>query len=126
MQVVEAYQLKKQIDQQASTRWRSTRQPTTTRTRLCRIPRLTPALDFYDEYVWSSRGGTQEVKHTYTTTYDEVYSTTTVTTNTPEKIVFNIKLIAPTVTIFDYQAHLVYHHQGHHEVQLQHHRHLFV
>ena len=33
---------------------------------------LTPALDFYNEYVWSSRGGTQEVKHTYTTTYDEV------------------------------------------------------
>ena len=26
---------------------------------------LTPGLDFYNEYVWSSRGGTQEVKHTY-------------------------------------------------------------
>ena len=36
----------------------------------------TPALDFYNEYVWSSRGGTQEVKHTYATSYDEVYTTT--------------------------------------------------
>ena len=38
-------------------------------------PALTPALDFYDEYVWSSRGATQEVKHTYTTTYEEVLTT---------------------------------------------------
>ena len=37
---------------------------------------LTPGLDFYNEYVWTARGGTQEVKHTYTTTYDEVYNTT--------------------------------------------------
>ena len=41
---------------------------------------LTPGLDFYNEYVWTARGGTQEVKHTYTTTYEEVLTTTTSST----------------------------------------------
>ena len=45
--------------------------------------RLTPGLDFYNEYIWTARGGTQEVKHTYTTSYDEVYNTTSGNTNAP-------------------------------------------
>ena len=40
---------------------------------------LTPGLDFYNEYIWSSRGGTQEVKHTYSTSYEEVHTMTTAT-----------------------------------------------
>ena len=76
MQLVEAYQIKKQIDQQAF----NTLAIYNTVNNDAQDgspdslpdPSLTPALDFYDEYVWSSRGAIQEVKHTYTTTYEEV------------------------------------------------------
>jgi hypothetical protein len=92
MRVVEAYQIKKQIDQQAfnalalyaTAYGRQTSLPDTT---------LTPALDFYNEYVWSSRGGTQEVKHTYTTNYEEVYLTTK-TESLDVKVDFNAKFSA--------------------------------
>jgi hypothetical protein len=71
MRVVEAYTLKRQIDQEAFT---ALAQYKTEYGKQADAsdPVLIPALDFYNEYVWSSRGGTQEVKHTYTTTYDEV------------------------------------------------------
>jgi hypothetical protein len=92
MRVVEAYQIKKQIDQQvfntlalyASAYGSQNALPD---------PTLTPALDFYNEYVWSSRGGTQEVKHTYTSTYEEVYVTTK-TESLDVKVDFNAKFSA--------------------------------
>ena len=90
MRVVEAYQIKKQIDQEAfnalalyQTAYQNKKDPND--------PSLTPGLDFYNEYVWSSRGGTQEVKHTFSTTYDEVYTTTKIDTNVQE-LNFNVKL----------------------------------
>jgi hypothetical protein len=100
MRVVEAYQIKKQIDLQAYNSlalYQAAYQNNDT------LPdnTLTPGLDFYDEYLWSARGGTQEVKHTYTTTYDEVYTTTTVNTNVPSKNTFNAKLTATTLTILN-------------------------
>jgi len=73
MRVVEAYQLKKTIDQQAFNAL-ALYQSAYTTTSSPDNPSLIPALDFYNEYVWSSRGGTQEVKHTYATTFDEVYT----------------------------------------------------
>lgn len=74
MRIVEAYKLKKQIDQQSMNAvalyhslYDARGNPNDSR--------LMPALDFYNEYVWSAQGGTQEVKHTYSTSYNEVYST---------------------------------------------------
>lgn len=101
MRIVEAYKLKKQIDQQAFNAMALYQSaynasgggdPSDSR--------LTPGLDFYNEYLWSSKGGTQEVKHTYTTTYDEVYTTTTVNT-TVANIAFNVKLNATAITVID-------------------------
>ncbi|MBS1854108.1 MAG: hypothetical protein JST11_01990 [Acidobacteria bacterium] len=90
MKVVEAYRLKKQIDQQAfnaialyQTAYDTQESPTDSS--------LTPGLDFYNEYVWSSRGGTQEVKHTYATSYDEVYTTSSSNSLTT-KMKFNVKV----------------------------------
>lgn len=89
MRVVEAYKSKKQIDQQASnaialyrTAYDTQENPTDSS--------LTPGLDFYNEYVWSSRGGTQEIKHSYTTSYDEVYTTSNSSSLT-SKMKFHIK-----------------------------------
>ena len=103
MRVVEAYQVKKQIDQQAFNTL-ALYQTAYNNGDSLPDPTLTPALDFYNEYIWSARGGTQEVKHTYTTSYDEVYTTTTVTTKVPSKNVFDIKLTASTLTIFDIKS----------------------
>ena len=100
MRVVQAYQIKKQIDLQAFNTL-ALYQTAYNNSDSLPDPTLTPALDFYNEYVWSARGGTQEVKHTYTTSYDEVYTTTTVTTKVPTKNIFDIKLTASTLTIFD-------------------------
>jgi len=90
MRVVEAYRLKKQIDQQAynalalyQTAYNTQESPTDSS--------LTPGLDFYNEYVWSSRGGTQEVKHTYSTSFDEVYTTSS-SSSLSTKMAFNIKV----------------------------------
>jgi hypothetical protein len=90
MRVVEAYKLKKQIDQQAfnalalyQTAYNTQGSPADSS--------LTPGLDFYNEYVWSSRGGTQEVKHTYATSYDEVYTLTNMQT-TAHNQGYNLKL----------------------------------
>ena len=101
MRIVEAYKLKRQIDQQAfnalalyQSQYNEQAWPTDSR--------LTPGLDFYNEYIWSARGGTQEVKHTYTTTYDEVYSTTSGNT-TVFNGNFNIKLNAAALTIIDFK-----------------------
>ncbi|HVH76575.1 MAG TPA: hypothetical protein VM755_16790 [Stellaceae bacterium] len=99
MRVVEAYRMKKQIDQEAfnalalyQAAYDTQDSPTDSS--------LTPALDFYNEYVWSSRGGTQEVKHTYTTSYDEVYTTTTENSSST-KFNFNVKLHAFGIGILD-------------------------
>lgn len=99
MRIVEAYQLKKKIDQEAfnaialyQAAYNTQDSPTDSS--------LTPGLDFYNEYVWSSRGGTQEVKHTYTTSLDEVYTTSTVSTQV-FKLKFNLKLCVFGATIVD-------------------------
>ena len=99
MRIVEAYQLKKKIDQEAlnaiaiyQSAYNTQDSPTDSI--------LTPGLDFYNEYVWSSRGGTQEVKHTYTTSLDEVYTTSTVSTQV-FKLTFNIKLIVFGAKVLD-------------------------
>lgn len=105
MRVVEAYQIKKQIDQESSntlavyqTAWNGGK-PTDSPTN----SNLIPALDFYDEYVWSSRGGTQEVKHTYSTTFDQVYTTSTVTTNI-QQATFNLKVTAAFFVVGNIQG----------------------
>jgi hypothetical protein len=99
MRIVEAYKLKRQIDQEAftalalyRTQYDAQASPNDSR--------LTPGLDVYNEYVWTARGGTQEIKHTYTTTYDEVVSTSTIKSTAPG---FNIKLrlVAGAVKIAD-------------------------
>ena len=99
MRVVEAYKLKKQIDQQAfnalalyQSAYNTTSSPTDAT--------LTPALDFYNEYVWSSRGGTQEVKHTYATTFDEVYTVTS-GNSLSTSMKFHLKVYVFSVTVLN-------------------------
>ena len=99
MRVVEAYRLKKQIDQETfnaialyQTAYNAQGSPTD--------PSLVPALDFYNEYVWSSRGGTQEIKHTWATSYDEVYSANTFSTSSLT-MNFNVKLHIFGATVLD-------------------------
>ena len=103
MQVVEAYQVKKQIDQQAFNSLALYNAKYNPQPGKFPDPSLTPALDFYDEYVWSSRGATQEVKHTYTTTYEEVH--TTVNSHTfANTLTFNMKIAAMFITALDFSA----------------------
>jgi hypothetical protein len=92
MRLVEAYQLKKQIDQQAFNAMALYKSAYANQGALP-DPTLTPGLDFYNEYVWTARGGTQEVKHTYTTTYEEVL-TTTQSSTLDVKVDFNAKVAA--------------------------------
>ena len=99
MRVVEAYKLKKQVDQQAynalalyQTAYNTNDSPTDSS--------LTPGLDFYNEYIWSARGGSQEVKHTFATSFDEVYTTSTASKSS-SKIAFNIKLSAFGIPVVD-------------------------
>ncbi len=99
MRIVEAYALKRQIDQQAynalalyQSAYNNRISPDD--------PRLTPGLDFYNEYIWSSKGATQEVKHTYGTSYDEVYSTSDVN-SIALGLTFNVKLTCVAVTVVD-------------------------
>jgi hypothetical protein len=106
MRIVEAYRLKRQIDQQAfnalaiyQSQYNDQAWPTDSR--------LTPGLDFYNEYLWTARGGTQEVKHVYTTTYDEVYSATSGNTAVANAN-FNIKLAAVTLTVIDFKFAYTY------------------
>ena len=101
MRVVEAYQIKKQIDQQAynalalyQTAYSTQDSPSDSS--------LTPGLDFYNEYVWSSRGGTQEVKHTYTTSFDKVYTTTNAN-SADAKYSFNLKFGSTALTVVDFK-----------------------
>jgi hypothetical protein len=100
MRLVEAYQLKKQIDQQSlnamaifNSVYNQVSVPPSN-------PSLTPSLDFYNEYVWSSRGGTQEVKHRYTTSYSEVMSNSS-STGSVENTNFNIKLSVSGIFILN-------------------------
>lgn len=102
MQLVEAYQIKKQIDQRVfnslalyNTAFQSTEG--------LPDPSLTPSLDFYDEYVWSSRGATQEVKHTYTTNYEEVLTTGNSHT-VGNSVTFNCKIKGLWITVLDLSA----------------------
>jgi hypothetical protein len=107
MRVVEAYKLKRQVDQeafQALALYQSQYDDHKSDDDAKSPPkdsRLTPGLDFYDEYIWTARGGTQEVKHTYTTSYDEVYNTTSGSTSVAN-LNFEMKVGGPGgVTIND-------------------------
>ncbi len=105
-EVVEAYQVKKQIDLQAFNTLALYQTAYNNTNETLPDPTLTPALDFYDEYVWSSRGGTQEVAHLHHHLRrglldDHRYH------QYPEKYVFNIELIATTAHHLRYQVHLV-------------------
>ncbi len=106
MRIVEAYKLKQQIDQEAFNalalyyaQYQAKAWPTDSR--------LTPGLDFYNEYVWTARGGTQEIKHTFTTTYDEVY-TATDSNSGAANVNFNIKLGAAALTVIDFKFAYTY------------------
>jgi hypothetical protein len=92
MRVVEAYQIKKQIDQDAFNTM-ALYQSTYDAQGALPNPDLTPGLDFYNEYLWSARGGTQEFKHTYSSTYEEV-SVMTKSTSYDVKLDFNAKFMA--------------------------------
>jgi hypothetical protein len=101
MRVVEAYQIKKEIDQQAynalalyQTAFNTQDSPFDSS--------LTPGLDFYNEYVWSSRGGTQEVKHTYTTSFDNIYTTTNAN-SADARFSFNLKFGSTAITVVDFK-----------------------
>jgi len=105
MRLVEAYQLKKQIDQQAfnamalyASTYNGGNNPGS-------LPNnaLTPGLDFYNEYVWTARGGTQEVKHTYTTNYEEV-NVATQTSSLDVKLDFNAKFTAGGMQVLGLQG----------------------
>jgi hypothetical protein len=61
---------------------------------------LNTGLDFYNEYVWSSRGGTQEIKHSITSTFDQVYTANNLSSNS-SKTNFELKLAAAFLTVFD-------------------------
>lgn len=89
MRVVEAYQTKKQIDQNAFNTLALYQAIYDTQGALP-DPTLTPGLDFYNEYLWSARGGTQERKHTYASSYEEV-SVMTKSTSYDIKLDFNAK-----------------------------------
>jgi hypothetical protein len=99
MRLVEAYQVKKQIDQQA---FSTLALYNTAFGESQKLPdaALTPALDFYDEYIWSSRGAVQEVKHTYSTTYEEV-QTASFSTTDENKLTFNAKLTGMYVSLLN-------------------------
>ncbi len=130
MRVVEAYKLKRQIDQEAFSalalyQTQYNREHDDQASTAPTDSRLTPGLDFYNEYIWTSRGGTQEVKHTYTTTYDEVYNTTSGNT-TAWNLNFEVKLDAVAVHHRRHQGRLHQHRQVRGQVQLQHHRHHVV
>ncbi len=99
MQVVEAYQMKKQIDQETFTAI-AAYQTAYNKQGLPDDTSLLPPLDFYDEYVWSSRGATQEVKHTYSTSYEEVYTTETLS-KVSAKVTLNAKLYGACITWMD-------------------------
>ena len=102
MQVVEAYQLKKQIDQETFTAIGNYQTAYCTQV-APDCTGLLPALDFYNEYVWSSRGGVQEIKHNYQTSYQEVYTTNSII-NDAQKYVLNAKLYGVTITWVDLTA----------------------
>jgi hypothetical protein len=102
MKVVEAYALKRQVDQQAltalaryQTAYNAQGDPNDSS--------LTPGLDFYNEYIWSSQGGTQEVKHTFTTSFDQVYATTTATSR-KDSTPFNIKFTLFGIVMLDLKS----------------------
>ena len=64
---------------------------------------LTPGMDFYNEYVWTVRGGTQEVKHTYATNYEEV-NVATKTSSLDVKLDFNAKFTAGGMQVLGLQG----------------------
>ena len=105
MRVVEAYQFKKQIDQNAFNAMALYASTYNGGNNPGGLPNnaLTPGLDFYNEYVWTARGGTQEVKHTYTTNYEEV-QVTTKTSTLDVKVDFNAKVSAGGSQVLNLQG----------------------
>jgi hypothetical protein len=105
MRLVEAYQLKKQIDQNAFNAMALYASTYNNGNNPGSLPNsaLTPGLDFYNEYVWTARGGVQEVKHTYTTNYEEV-QVTTKSSSLDQKLDFNAKVSAGGSQVLDLQG----------------------
>jgi hypothetical protein len=92
MRVVEAYTLKRQIDQEAFTAFGIYNTAYDEKHRPAgNDPEFIPALDFYNEYVWTARGGTEEVRHTYQTSYEEVLTSSS-GSNWSANGTFDIKL----------------------------------
>lgn len=100
MKVVEAYQLKKQIDLEAFNAFALFNTAYQNSDNAGFNTDLTGALDFYDEYIWHARGGTTEIKHTFSTTFDQVYSVQHAKSQ-GGGITFNGKLSCAIVTPFD-------------------------
>ena len=63
---------------------------------------LNTGLDFYNEYVWSSRGGSQEIKHTITSTFDQVYTANNLSSSA-SLTNFEVKLSCAFLTVFDFK-----------------------
>jgi hypothetical protein len=99
MRIVEAYRIKKEIDQQTFSAI-AQYQTAYGAQGLPNDEKLLPALDFYNEYVWSSKGATEEVKHSYSTSYKEVYQTSTVSSDV-NGFTFNAKLTGGGITMID-------------------------
>jgi hypothetical protein len=98
MRIIEAYKLKKQIDQQSQNAM-ALYQSAYGQNESPSDDSLTPALDFYNEYIWSARGGTQEVKHNFSTSYNEVFSNSSSSTFTDD-LHFNAKVTEIGFQIF--------------------------
>ncbi len=60
------------------------------------------SLDFYNEYVWSSRGGTQEIKHSISSTFDQVYTANNLSSSASNNN-FEVKLSCAFLTVFDFK-----------------------
>jgi hypothetical protein len=63
---------------------------------------LNTGLDFYNEYVWSSRGGSQEIKHTITSAFDQVYTANNLSSSA-SLTNFEVKLSCAFLTVFDFK-----------------------
>ena len=98
MKIVDAYQRKRAIDLQTSnslalyqSAWANTTNPNQA---------MVEPVDFYNEHVWHSRGSTEEFKHSNSTSFNDVYTTTSVSSNA-WNVNFGAKLGAVTLTILD-------------------------
>lgn len=115
MKIVEAYQLKKRIDQEAYSALAL--YATAFGVDNPGDSNLTPGLDFYDETVWTARGGAQEIKHTYSTSFDNSY-TVSHTSSNRWNTTFNFKLDCTFATFVNFTFKVAKHQHEHPEDEL--------